>query len=646
MSKRLICFFLFTIMVAVFCTACAPRPKPGLAPIPKTRAAADQLFQQAEKKYQASAFPEALVLYSDYLSRYPDEPLAPAALMRIGSIHAQQGNWVQAHKTYSRLISDYPSSPQRSEAMLEILSLLLRDGRYQEVVSQSADALKMMSVASQQARTFALAGDAYSALNSRLKAVEAYTRALGLAAPNEQDLIVPKLRSAILRLNAEDVKTLAERSEDDIPMDYLLFQAGMVMGREGRAPEALMLLRSFLNRYPEHEHAERARKAIAEIDKAPRLERRVLGCLLPLSGSYQAIGQRALRGIELAVSLHNSGSGAAPVQVLMKDTASEAETTLRALRELEREGVSAVIGPMVHAELVVGEAQNMGMPIIAITQKEGVAGVGDYVFRNFITPAAQVRSLVAYAVSRLEASRAVILYPDEPYGRTFMGLFRDEFQARGGEVLTAVAYNPAAADFAAPIKRLLRFSQKVPRELRSDRAEPRGSGTRRSRMDEKEYDLIFDFQVVFIPDEPGKAGMLVPQLAYHDVKNVYLLGTNLWHSEVLIKHAEPYVQGAIMSDAFFASSAEPPARRFVAAFEQTFQEKPGFIEAIAYDTATILFDAVCRPGVRFRSDVASILHTSEGFPGATGFTRFLPNGDCDKQLRILEVKGKKFVEID
>jgi ABC-type branched-subunit amino acid transport system substrate-binding protein len=165
-------------------------------------------------------------------------------------------------------------------------------------------------------------------------------------------------------------------------------------------------------------------------------------------------------------------------------------------------------------------------------------------------------------------------------------------------------------------------------------------------MDEKDYDLIFDFQVVFIPDEPGKAGMLVPQLAYHDVKNVYLLGTNLWHSEVLIKHAEPYVQGAIMSDAFFASSAEPPARRFVAAFEQTFQEKPGFIEAIAYDTATILFDAVCRPGVRFRSDVASILHTSEGFPGATGFTRFLPNGDCDKQLRILEVKGKKFVEID
>lgn len=646
MSNRLSRFFLFTIMVAVFCAACAPSPKPGLAPIPKSRAAADQLFQQAEKKYQASAFSEALVLYSDYISRYPDEPLAPAALMRIGSIQAQQGNWVQARKTYSQLISDYPSSPQRSEAMLEILSLLLRDGKYQEVVSQSADALKMMSVASQQAKTFAVAGDAYSALGSHLKAVEAYTRALRLAAPSEQDLIVPKLRSAILRLNAEDVKTLAQRSEDDIPMDYLLFQAGMVMGREGRVPEALILLRSFQKRYPGQENAERAEKAITELDKAPRLERRVLGCLLPLSGSYQAIGQRALRGIELAVSRHNSGSGAAPVQVLMKDTGSEAETTLRALQELEREGVSAVIGPMVHAEHVVHAAQAMGMPIISITQKEGVVGVGGYVFRNFITPAAQVRSLAAYAVSKLGAARAVILYPDETYGRTFMGLFRDEFQVRGGEVLTAVAYNPAAADFAAPIKRLLRFSQKVPKEPRPDRAEPRGSGTRRSRMEEKDYDLIFDFQVVFIPDEPSKAGMLVPQLAYHDVKNVYLLGTNLWHSEVLIKYAAPYVQGAIMPDAFLAGSAEPPVQRFVAAFEQTFHDPPGFIEAIAYDTATILLDAVSRPGVRFRSDVASVLHASEGFPGATGFTRFLPNGDCDKDLHILEVRGQKFVEID
>jgi len=306
MSKRLIRFVFCSMLLALACSACAPRTKPGLAPIPKTRAVEDQLFQEAEKKYQASALPEALAHYTDYLARYRDEPLAPAALMRIGSIHAQQGNLAQARKAYARLISDYPESPQRSEAELEMLGLLAREGRYPEVVAESAEALKGVRAPSQQARALVLAGDAHAALGAYLKAVEAYTRGLRLAAPSEQELIVPKLRAAILRLKVADASALAERPEDDISMDYLLFQSGMVMAREGRTAEALILLRAFQQRYPRHEHAERAQKAIAEIDHAPGLERRVLGCLLPLTGAYQAIGQRALRGNELAGSLHTS----------------------------------------------------------------------------------------------------------------------------------------------------------------------------------------------------------------------------------------------------------------------------------------------------------------------------------------------------
>jgi len=75
------------------------------------------------------------------------------------------------------------------------------------------------------------------------------------------------------------------------------------------------------------------------------------------------------------------------------------------------------------------------------------------------------------------------------------------------------------------------------------------------------------------------------------------------------------VQGAIMPDAFFANSAEPPVRRFVAAFEETYQEKPGFMEAIVYDSAMVLFDVLSRPGVRLRSEVAAALRSPAGFPG-------------------------------
>jgi len=646
MIYRLFRFLLIGVLSAMVCMACAPRPKTELAPFPKSRAAADQLFQQAEKKYQTSAFPEALVLFKEYMSRYPDEPLAPAALMRMGTIYTLQGNPALARDAYARLISGYPSSPLRPEAMLENLNSLLREGYHQEVVAQSAEALKMMTIPAQRVRALGLRGDAQAALGDRLKAVESYTQALKIASPNEQEMLVPKLRTAILQLSPDEVQRLAQRSDDDLPMDYLLFQAGMLYAREGRAADALMLLKSFRNRYPGHEYGERAEQAIAEIEKGMPMERRVLGCLLPLSGSHQGIGQRALRGIELAVSIHNSVKGAPPVHVIVKDTASDAGQTLQALQELERENVSGIIGPMVHAEAISREAQRMGMPIIAITQKEGVTGTGGFVFRNFLTPQAQMRSLVSYAVNKLGVAKAVILYPDENYGRTFMGLFRDEFQARGGENLAAVAYSPEVTDFSAPIKRLLHFSKEVPKEGRPERREPRESASRRNRLEEKDTELVFDFQAIFIPDEPKKVGMLVPQLFYHDIKNVHLLGTNLWHSETLIRLAGPYVQGAIIPDAFFAGSLEAPVRQFVAAFEETYQEKPGFIEAIVYDSAMILFDVVGRAGVRLRSDVALALQGAAEFQGTTGLTRFDASGEPDKVLHILEVRGKRFVELE
>jgi ABC-type branched-subunit amino acid transport system substrate-binding protein len=101
-----------------------------------------------------------------------------------------------------------------------------------------------------------------------------------------------------------------------------------------------------------------------------------------------------------------------------------------------------------------------------------------------------------------------------------------------------------------------------------------------------------------------------------------------------------------MPDAFFAGSPEAPVNRFVAAFEETYQEKPGFIEAIVYDSAMILFEVVGRPGVRLRSDVAASLRGTAEFQGTTGLTRFDAHGEPDKVLHILGVRGKRFVELE
>jgi ABC-type branched-subunit amino acid transport system substrate-binding protein len=252
--------------------------------------------------------------------------------------------------------------------------------------------------------------------------------------------------------------------------------------------------------------------------------------------------------------------------------------------------------------------------------------------------------------------RYAILYPDEVYGRTFMDLFWTELQQYGGQVVGVEAYDPSKTDFSDPIRKLVGLYYPVPQDLIASR--PKGQRTeshrRRGRAgndtnddeEDEELEAIVDFDAIFIPESPKMAGLLIPQLAFHDVRGVVLIGTNLWHSKTLLDLAGQYVQGAILPDGFFADSASTGVQAFVQRFEQTFEEKPGYIEAILYDSAMILFDVVRRPEVQFRSDILTALTDANGFGGVTGLTRFSEDGEVVKQAFLLRVEGDEFIELD
>jgi len=161
-----------------------------------------------------------------------------------------------------------------------------------------------------------------------------------------------------------------------------------------------------------------------------------------------------------------------------------------------------------------------------------------------------------------------------------------------------------------------------------------------------EQAAIVDFDALFIPEGPEKASLILPQLTYHDVIGVHLLGTNLWHSDKLVASAGRHVEGAIMPDIFFSKSQTPEVKKFVADYRSMFNEEPGFLAALSYDTAMMLFDIVSRPEIRFRMMIKKELADGRPFSGATGLTHFGPDGDVVKQLFLLKIYGGRFVELE
>jgi len=650
-------------------SACAPKtpPKPPAPPpspvLPAPVAPAAEIdsgekrFTNAEKRFEDKSYPQALENYHEYLKRFPAGPFADKAWSRLGEIYMRLDDFQKSRDAYARLFTDYPDSPFAAEARIEWLATYYNQGQYEKLTQQAADVNDALLSETQIIKKYLLLGDAYLAVGLPVDAVVAYAGIFSKVPESEKERIVTRFQVAIQQLNTTEMIYLLGILNDTPPADDLMYELGLNKTENELYDTAVTILTSFVEKFPQHEKAPQAMQLIEEIKTKYIFDKNAIGCLLPLSGRYQIYGNRALKAIELALVEYNLKYNTPSLKIIVKDTGADEAQTISAVEELHQEKVAAIVGPLSHVEAAARKAQELGLPIITLTQKDDIPEIGDYVFRNFITSQMQVRSLVSYTVRDLGLSRFAILYPQERYGKTFMNLFWDEVIAFGGTVVGVEAYKLGATDFADPIKRMVGLYYELPEQLKNpidliaeelvrkvvDEDETKSVPNRRGK--EPEPEAIVDFEAVFIPDSPKKAGLIIPQLAFYDVNDVYLLGTNIWNSEDLIKMAEQYIQGAIIPDGFFGGSASPHVKDFVKTFKETFNHVPEFMEAIAYDTATILFQLTNHPGIQSRRAYKDALKSLKDFQGLTGLTSFVDNGDVQKNLYLLRVRGDQFVEV-
>jgi ABC-type branched-subunit amino acid transport system substrate-binding protein len=204
------------------------------------------------------------------------------------------------------------------------------------------------------------------------------------------------------------------------------------------------------------------------------------------------------------------------------------------------------------------------------------------------------------------------------------------------------SYKPDQTDFALQIKKL----SKTFNDHQDSVANYSQRSSFRGKNRHIKSEVILDFDAIFIPDVPEKIALIAPQLAFYDIDDVLLLGTNLWHSDKLIQMAREYIQEAIMADVFYAEGSKKNVKEFIMSFEEFYGQSPGFIEALAYDAAMIAFQAASNPRVESRKDLKDELQNLRNFEGVTGPTSFKENGDAVKKLYLLQVQDNKFVELN
>ena len=597
MVRKLAVLFLLIALLPA-CAAMPPR-FPSEAPAARVQKTDTDLFQEAEASYRRQAYRQADRQYADYLERYPQGSRAMEARLREAEISGLLGDWQGSLRRYQGIIARQPQPEVGLKARYGIGRAYFKLGDYQQAIQ----VLDNLTAAADLPRslwfsTQALMGEI--ALKQG-QVPQAFAR-LRLAA---QDLATgdPEwfgdLKTRLLeQATIPELEQLAALYRDNPLSAALLLRLARLSQESGQSEEARKWVATLKERFPSSAEAADAGRLLAGSKVA-------VGCLLPLTGQLSNIGFRVQRGMELAAKQGR-------VKLVFRDTRTDPETAAAVTRELAQdESVLAIIGFLSSsgAQRAADAAQAAEVPLIALSQKDGLTQTGSWIFQAFLRPRQQVRALMRQALS-MGIKRFAMLYPDSSYGRTFSQNFQEEVAAQGGELVAQASYSPGSQEFG-PTLAVLAESLKT-------QAEGAPAAT-----------------ALFIPDDVASVAAIAGGLAGTPLKGVQLLGTNLLNNAGVSAAQLTALQGVIFPDAFYAGDPNPEVQKFIAAYRQQYGEDPDYLAAQGYVVFRVIAQAAESPQALSRIGLSQQLLTLKSVPELPWFRGFNSQREEDAALYLL-----------
>lgn len=578
----------------------------------------------------------ALSLLQSFVAGNPQSNELPTAYLYLGRIARDRGRPEEALSFLERI----PGTRQDQGVRLERGGALVEVGRAREGLALlqplEEDALSPW----ERGRRFSAMAEAQAVLGRPLAALVLLHQGMANASSEERDSLWRKGHRLLTERLGEVELAEAGFMLRGTPLgeDATLQLARKAAGR-GSRDQALGLVQALLLRGTNFPSRPEAVRLYDQLAGRPWLQR-ALGVVLPLSGRYATYGDLVRRGMDLALEMHNTS--ASPVRLVYRDIGGDPARSVAAVTELaDSERVMAVLGPLTGtaAASAAVQAQEERMPMLSLSQREGLPETGEFVFRDSLTSRLQARALARYAVLERGFTGFGILYPENLLGQEMAHLFAEEVKKLGGLVVISEGYAETATDFGRQIKRLMGMDPDAPEEITAAEAE------RRKNSSGRDFPPV-NFDALFIPDYADRIGMVAPQLAYYGIEGVPLLGSNGWNSPELVRLAGRSVEGAVFVDGFFRYSPYPFVREFVDRYFEKYGEEPSILEAQGYDAVGILLSILDRRDIRTRDDLRLALSMLQNYPGVTGATTFDFHGDADKVLFLLQVKNGNIVQIN
>lgn len=341
-----------------------------------------------------------------------------------------------------------------------------------------------------------------------------------------------------------------------------------------------------------------------------------VGLNYELSGGVATYGQGLVAGIELAVEEINKNGGVLgkQVELVKADNKSDnAEAANVATKLITRDKVIAILGPGTSGNTkgAVPVAMQNKVPLISASATaddvtvDSNGNVRDFIFKTCFSDSFQGVIMANFAFGDLKLKNAAVLIDNtSDYSKGLAKSFKEKFTELGGTLTTEQAYQAKEKDFRAVLTNIKSTNP----------------------------------DVLYLPGYYEEVGLIVKQARELGLM-VPVLGGDGYDSPKLTELAtNDALNGVYFTNHYSSMDTSPEVVKFKEAFNAKYQKDPDAFNALGYDLAYFLADALERAGEADPLKLKDALASTKDFSGITGKLTVDEKHNPVKAITIIEMK--------
>ena len=630
MKKRHI---LLLLCFAVLSGCPTEMKRPVAAPAAKKSESpeAESLYEDAVRLFESERFDEADKKFTAFENTFGNDPLVSMVMLYRGRIAMALGKFETAEDFFLRVYNTSGDTPEHVYASLYLGMLAYQQSAFKKAVHYLSPVVGRFADKADNINALELLWQSHAALDDWQKMLIEIDRLLQASPADAKKIAaIEAVRKTVASQDESALMGVREKlTQKGAVWSLVSAQIAEIELQNEHYDAALGIVSEI--RASGEANAALVETIVEAVESRNRADMNTIGCILPLSGKMRLVGTEVQRGV-LQAAGQNSVDGI-PMRVELRDSAKVGKSPEALVEELVNNyHVAAIVGPMdpVVSKKVANKAQQLGVPVIALTADESIANVGSYIFRRFASSKREVEALVQLARQKrmeqgeiFEQSRCVSLYPDNGYGRLMNQLLKQRMQ-RDDVSVVSMSFPPETVDFGKVVEPLTHQN----------------------------------FSILFLPMTPAQLALAAPALAAADVwpsagppaeddetnirTAVYLI-PSVGYSDSLVNRAGRYLQGANFVVSFLTNESMSAAA-FSRSFLNAYKTQPSTFAAYGYDAVLMIRTAVA-DGVSGRSALRSWLDETVEVPGLVHpFSGFDETGDANALPVVYSLQGTELQE--